>query len=188
MKTMPSPISAIYTSLFAILILYLCFYCLREYRIEQLRQRLFGIRDELFDFAAEGYIEFSHPAYTASRMTINSLIRYSHRITVSRVFLAMVWPSAPMAEPRLRAAMAEFPEGTPVREKLTLVHARVARAVLIYLLTGCPLLFGGLLFAAIHLFVTGAFRRISDVLLRLAVAAPGIQQIEALAVDAEAVM
>lgn len=60
------------------------------YRVDYFRQRLFKLRDELFEYANSGAIEFTHPAYTDLRLTINALIRYGHRVTIWRIVMSMV--------------------------------------------------------------------------------------------------
>ena len=60
------------------------------YRVDYFRQRLFKLRDELFESAAAGNIEFTHPAYTDLRLTMNALIRYGHRVTILRIVMSMV--------------------------------------------------------------------------------------------------
>ena len=60
------------------------------YRVDYFRQRLFKLRDELFEYAAAGHLEFAHPVYTDLRLTINALIRYGHRVTIWRIVMSMV--------------------------------------------------------------------------------------------------
>ncbi|MBI1790616.1 MAG: hypothetical protein HYR60_24055 [Acidobacteria bacterium] len=112
--------------LFAILTLFLW----REYRIERFRQRIFQIRDELFDFAAEGNLSFDNPAYGALRASMNSMIRFAHRMSLSYavgITAARHFCPSPgldrFTRERLRPLM-ELPEG-PAREKLVTLHARV---------------------------------------------------------------
>lgn len=57
----------------------------RQYRIDLFRQRLFAIRDALFDAAREGRISFEHPAYRILRSMINGYIRFGHRLSFSTV-------------------------------------------------------------------------------------------------------
>ena len=59
------------------------------YRIDYFRQRLFKLRDELFEYANAGNLEFTHLAYTDLRLTINALIRYGHRVTIWRIVMSM---------------------------------------------------------------------------------------------------
>ena len=60
------------------------------YRVDYFRHRLFKLRDELFEYANAGGIEFTHPAYTNLRLTINALLRYGHRVTIWRIIMSMV--------------------------------------------------------------------------------------------------
>ena len=60
------------------------------YRVDYFRQKLFKLRDELFEYANAGHVEFTHPAYTDLRLTINALIRYGHRVTIWRIVMSMV--------------------------------------------------------------------------------------------------
>ena len=60
------------------------------YRVDYFRQRLFKLRDELFEYANAGHLEFTHPAYTDLRLLINALIRYGHRVTIWRIVMSMV--------------------------------------------------------------------------------------------------
>lgn len=56
-----------------------------SYRVEKVRQRAFALRDELFDEVRNGNIQFDSPAYSATRSLLNGLIRFSHRISFSRM-------------------------------------------------------------------------------------------------------
>lgn len=49
-------------------------------RIDVFRQEMFGIRNELFLYAASGKISFTHPAYRLLRKSMNGYIRYGHRL------------------------------------------------------------------------------------------------------------
>ena len=44
----------------------------------------------MFEYANAGNLEFTHPAYTDLRLTINALIRYGHRVTIWRIVMSMV--------------------------------------------------------------------------------------------------
>src|SRR3989442_11092837 len=74
-------------SLFALLIL--AFWFWRDYRIDSLRERLFELRQELFDCAAMGVVPFDHPAYTDLRNIMNGMIRFAHKTTFLRLLLAV---------------------------------------------------------------------------------------------------
>ena len=55
-----------------------------EWRLDSFRQNMFIVRDELFDYAADGHISFNHPAYLLLRSQMNGFIRYGHHLTVFR--------------------------------------------------------------------------------------------------------
>ena len=54
----------------------------KKYFVDKLRQDLFRIRDELFQYAARGGIAFDHPAYTMARTYLNGSIRYAERLSL----------------------------------------------------------------------------------------------------------
>ena len=54
------------------------------------RQILFEKREALFDFAHEGKIEFDSVEYQTLRLSLETLIRFSHEITVMK-FLFLAW-------------------------------------------------------------------------------------------------
>jgi hypothetical protein len=67
-----------------------------RYRLEAFRQDLFAIRNALFDDAFAGVIAFDHPAYQMTRESINSLIRFAHRLnTIQLIVLLAVYRRHP---------------------------------------------------------------------------------------------
>lgn len=72
-------------SVFFILLHYYKKYCVDAYR-----QEIFKIRDELFNFAAEGGIDFSHPAYAMVRTYLNGTIRFTEHLSLVRMITANV--------------------------------------------------------------------------------------------------
>lgn len=61
------------------------FFLYNTFRVESIRQRIFSLRDELFDEALKGNISFNSQAYIATRSMLNGVIRYSHRISFARM-------------------------------------------------------------------------------------------------------
>lgn len=53
----------------------------KAYRVDRFRSEMFQIRDELFDYAADGNIPFKHPAYDLARSTMNGFIRFGNRLS-----------------------------------------------------------------------------------------------------------
>ncbi len=49
------------------------------YRVDKTRQRLFFIRNEIFDYAADGNVDFNHPGYWHLRELVNGMIRFTHK-------------------------------------------------------------------------------------------------------------
>lgn len=62
----------------------------REQRIAYLRERLFEIRDGLFQEAKNGTLSFNDEAYGMMRLTLNGLIRFAHEFTFTDIWLAYV--------------------------------------------------------------------------------------------------
>jgi len=54
----------------------------QSYWLDLTRQRLFAIRNELFDCAIQGKISFDHPAYKMTRTTLNGMIRFTHEVNL----------------------------------------------------------------------------------------------------------
>ena len=68
----------------------LYFWLYRDYRVDVFRQKMFAIRDELFDDASAGLLPFDHPAYGMLRSTINGYIRFAHRMTFLQSLLYLL--------------------------------------------------------------------------------------------------
>ncbi|MGI4941665.1 MAG: hypothetical protein ACRYHQ_14080 [Janthinobacterium lividum] len=51
------------------------------------RQRMFKARDELFDMAAAGYLDFESSEYQTIRSEINNMIRFAHGLTWVRLLM-----------------------------------------------------------------------------------------------------
>ncbi len=61
----------------------------RTYRIDHTRQRLFAIRDNLFQQAKDGVVPFDSKAYGLTRTTLNGMIRFTHDLSFLRVLLIL---------------------------------------------------------------------------------------------------
>lgn len=69
-------------------VLWYCFFWLyRKHTAEIFRQRMFALRDQLFDEAADGLVPFDHPSYWILRSTMNGFIRFGHRISLFEMFI-----------------------------------------------------------------------------------------------------
>lgn len=58
----------------------LFFWLYRDYRLDYFRQRLFALRDQLFDLASEGKVGFDSDAYRLTRSMLNGTIRFGHKL------------------------------------------------------------------------------------------------------------
>ena len=79
-----TPLASI-LSIALLFILFFWLYC--DYQIDAFRQKLFALRDEFFDQAANGHIPFDDPAYTMLRRTMNGLIRFAHQVNLMQLML-----------------------------------------------------------------------------------------------------
>jgi hypothetical protein len=63
------------------------FYLYRTYCLDAFRQKMFTLRDQLFDEAAAGLIAFDHPVYGLLRKTMNGYLRFGHKLTLTETFI-----------------------------------------------------------------------------------------------------
>lgn len=70
-------------------LLYLLLVLFNSYREDRFRQELFELRDKLFDEAAAGRISFDSNAYRATRIVLNGMLRFAHRVSLSRFVVAL---------------------------------------------------------------------------------------------------
>jgi len=153
---------ALQTTAWLVIAWVLLFWCWRLYRIDILRQRLFELRDELFDFAAEGHITFSDEVYIQNRIFLNAMIRYAHRMTFTRAIIGTVFARTALSRIRTPAQLIpELPAGA-TKDKLFSIHQRANAAVFLHLVTGSPLpvfALGGLV---VSLVIKGVYRAYSE--------------------------
>src|SRR5579863_5492850 len=72
------------------LLLFLALHLWPCLRLDRFRQNMFTVRDELFDYAADGNIKFDHQAYKLLRRSMNGFIQYGHRLTFFRLALTVL--------------------------------------------------------------------------------------------------
>jgi hypothetical protein len=100
-----------------------------EYRrlvTDHTRQRLFRIRDELFECAERGCADFHSHAYGMARVTLNGMIKYTHRLTMIQYFALYraekMFGPLPEAE-RFASNFKEAIARLPVSERKHIVKA-----------------------------------------------------------------
>ncbi len=99
----------------------------RGYFVDQTRQKLFTIRDELFDGFHSGGHDFDSVAYGMARTMLNGLIRYTHEISFTRVIIANTSPSerAEIIKFQLDEALKELPQDAKELVESTLYKMHV---------------------------------------------------------------
>lgn len=97
-------VTAASTCLSLLFLWFLFHWAYRDYRVDLFRQRMFALRDELFDLAREGAINFDHPAYGLLRTVLNGFLRFAHRM---RPF-TLAWIAWRADQETLRLATESF--------------------------------------------------------------------------------
>ena len=115
-------------------------------RLDIFRQKMFAVRDELFDYAAAGNISFNDPAYRLLRQSINGFIRYGHRLTFFRLSMTVLQWKVLQQEPPLTwstkwdKAIGDV-KSDEVRGRLIAFHEQSFSLVFDHLVLGSPVLF-----------------------------------------------
>lgn len=73
-----------------LMLLVFAFIVYQDLAVDRFRQKMFTLRDRMFDEAASGKFDFNHPAYGMLRSTMNGLIRFGHRLNLPVAFALSV--------------------------------------------------------------------------------------------------
>jgi len=154
-------VNALQTSVVLILWLILIFKFLPTHRVDSFRQRMFCVRDEMFDFAADGNISFDDPAYVLLRRQMNGLIRYGHQLTVFRLIMTTAINAASGRTPKMSwneawESSLERIRDDDVRAKMRGFHERGMMIAVEHLILGSPLLWIAISLTGLVLAVHGA--------------------------------
>lgn len=128
----------------AALWLFLVFFY-RDYRVDTFRQKIFALRDNLFDDAAAGLISFDHSAYGLLRGTMNGLVRFGHKLSIFEVILLFLFLGGPKGtrsdrmsfEKRLEDASQSLDEKT--RNRINFYHRQMHKIILIHMIKSSPI-------------------------------------------------
>src|ERR1700733_5370308 len=136
-----SNLSLIFQSVSALALLLVMLLVWRaEQRIDLFRQKMFTIRDELFDFAGGGGIDFQHPAYQLLRNSMNGFIRYAHRLTFFQLSMTIArWNITEQVHPLTwHSKWTEALDSLPINAETELrrFHGRAMDAVARHLVGG----------------------------------------------------
>ena len=95
------------------------FWLVGSYQVDSVRQKMFALRDEWFDYAASGGISFDHPVYGRLRRMMNAYIRFAHRLDLGCLGFRLTlnreerkWLSKYNPNQSLDEAIAELDEPT----------------------------------------------------------------------------
>jgi hypothetical protein len=136
---------AIVTSLISIILLFVVIRLWASLRLDLFRQEMFALRDRMFDYAMDGNIDFSHPAYRLLRKSMNGFIRYAHNLTFYRLTVTMLQWRVLSHRPELKwaeewnKALEEIPNEA-VRRDLITFHTQSATLVAKRIVLGSPVL------------------------------------------------
>ncbi|HUY95832.1 MAG TPA: hypothetical protein VMU71_11055 [Terracidiphilus sp.] len=140
------------------------FKVLPEVQIDSFRQRMFAVRDELFDYAADGNISFEHPAYVLLREQMNGFIRYAHHLTVFRMLMTIAIHKIRKTPPPSIDWQAQWQRAVDsigderVRDRLRKFHFVALNMAMKRLLSGSPLLWAATLIFAVQMLLQGAVK------------------------------
>jgi hypothetical protein len=121
------------------------FWVYRNFRSDHLRERLFEMRDGLFETTREMGISFDEPAYVMIRDSLNGLLRFAHRVSLFGLIGAYWgWKKYPRASSSftvdLMKALNQI-ENQEYRQAILNTHARMLWTIYIHVVTGAPILF-----------------------------------------------
>lgn len=83
-----------FATIVSVALWYLFFFLFRGYFTDSFRQSMFTLRDNLFDDARSGFIDFNHPAYGLLRETMNGYLRFSHQLSMLSLIIFYAFPSS----------------------------------------------------------------------------------------------
>jgi hypothetical protein len=166
----------------------LCLKVVSGSRLLTFRQEIFELRDELFDYAAEGNIRFGDPAYRLLRQSLNGYIRYAHKLTFFRLcMIALERKSFGIQETtpwhdKWRNSLANV-RNSEVRDRLCEFHMRSNVLAVRRVVDGSPLLLSAFSAVVVILMIRDGwhntkriFNRAAEVTLSIIVSTKSIEE------------
>lgn len=157
------------------------FFLWKDYCLDDFRERVFTLRDELFLVAARGEIGFDDPAYKMLRERMNVSLRYAHEFTLSKLFVALAIPLMGNSE---GLAWAGHTKGLPenIRATLDKYRAMFVLNVLRYMILRSYFFAVLLLLSKVSAIAIGGFNELVKRYI-LSKASPGVERLESEAVE-----
>ncbi len=189
MTTVDHVSASLHLALALFLLVVFVFYFWRQYRIDALRERLFVIRGELFDYARSGAVSFDNPAYTRLRVVMNRMIRFAHKFTFGRIVMIVLFRRT-LNEAKPESTLAQWEEAVsqlPAKKQKEIrdLHDEMMSAIVWHITTGSPILLLIFTFFAIRSLLTHGHKtpwpKVTDVSRSL----PGVNAVEVQAIGAE---
>jgi hypothetical protein len=120
----------------------------RAFTLDVTRQRLFSIRDDLFGLAlrAENGLSFDSRVYGALRASLNSKIRFAHRVSSYHIWIAMLFGTftglaiqqeMKNYKPEADIEIEALQDGE-LKQKLQAIRLRALQTTVMYLLINSP--------------------------------------------------
>jgi hypothetical protein len=139
----------------------------RAYKVDKLRQEIFNLRGELFDFARAGGVSFSNSSYGRLRVVLNSMIRFAHELSFVRLAATLAlehWRPILTTGPSFADELRADSLGTEARLKMETIHNRLMKLVMIHVLTTSVAAWPGLALYFVYTLVRHGLpeRRTSD--------------------------
>jgi len=162
-------VSAIESSIGLGVLWFMTVYLWRPYRVDLLRENLFRIRNELFEYVAIHKVPFDNVPYVRLRLMLNCMIRYAHRITFSRVLcghiMLLISPDeyGPKLMRKFWSPLAEMEKGE-AKDALLKFREQANTCVAWHLISGTPLLLVLTLVRLAEVCAKSAHRTIMDCL------------------------
>lgn len=103
----------------------LFFFFYKRYRLDVFRQKMFAIRDDLFDLAQSGKLEFSSDAYKLFRTLVNVNIQFGHQLGfLNGLFICLASRNRQTPTPKFEQAWEKSQEGLGEDVKVSLKKLR----------------------------------------------------------------
>jgi hypothetical protein len=86
----------------------LFYWDMRQFYVDRTRQRLFELRDSLFDQAVAGLLAFDSPAYGLTRRMINGSIRYIDELSIFQLATLVIMARDAAVSKTIQSAEKEY--------------------------------------------------------------------------------
>lgn len=132
---------ALTSLLFIGLLLWLAYGPWQSYCVDVARQRMFGVRDKLFDMAADEKLSFDDKAYRDMRRLINACIRFAHRMTWVEILAIALAVRGRAGRPDTLDVVLDSIADPTTKKAVERLQGRLSLVVFALVIVRSPLLF-----------------------------------------------